>query len=157
MSQTLSVNGKLHQIDVDGRMPLLWVLREKLNLTGTKFGCGVAQCGACSVLVNGQRVYSCVSPVSSIGDGAVTTIEGLDEIGGAPIKKAWEEVAVPQCGYCQPGMMMNAAALLLSDRGRPDRSKIRQHMDNICRCGTYPRVIRAIEQAADDIDGKDGL
>jgi isoquinoline 1-oxidoreductase alpha subunit len=128
--------------------PLLWALRDYLGLSGTKYGCGIAQCGACTVHVNGQPVRSCVTPVSAVAGRRVTTIEGLSEKGDHPLQKAWIAEQVPQCGYCQSGQIMQAAALLAKNP-RPTREQIVVHMDgNLCRCGTYGRIVRAIERAA---------
>ncbi len=144
----LSVNGKALSVDVMEDTPLLWVLREHLGLTGTKYGCGVAQCGACTIHVDGRPMRACVTPVATVGDKKITTIEGLSEDGSHPLQKAWVEEQVPQCGYCQSGQIMQAAALL-AENENPTREEIVRHMDgNICRCGTYNRIIRAIERAA---------
>jgi isoquinoline 1-oxidoreductase subunit alpha len=143
----LSINDKIHEVDVDPDMPLLWVLRDKLGMMGTKFGCGIAQCGACTVQINGAAMRSCSLPVSAVGDGKITTIEGLSLDGSHPIQKAWIEHQVPQCGYCQTGMMMAADALLKANP-QPTDADIDAAMTNICRCGTYPRVRAAIHTAA---------
>lgn len=144
----LSVNGKMHVVDVMEDTPLLWVLREHLGLTGTKYGCGVAQCGACTIHIDGQPARACVTPVAAVQDREIKTIEGLSEDGSHPLQKAWVEEQVPQCGYCQSGQIMQAAALLTENKS-PSRADIIRHMDgNICRCGTYNRIIRAIERAA---------
>jgi isoquinoline 1-oxidoreductase subunit alpha len=144
----VSVNGKAITVNADPSTPLLWVLREDLKLTGTKFGCGVAQCGACTVHVNGEATPSCVTPVSAVQGKAVTTIEGLSATSDHPLQKAWVAERVPQCGYCQSGQIMQAAALL-AKTPKPSREEIVEHMNgNICRCGTYPRIVRAIERAA---------
>ena len=152
---TLTVNGKKHSLDVEPSTPLLWVLRESLGLTGTKFGCGMALCGACTVHLEGEAVRSCVTPMSRADGKAVTTIEGLGgEIGGA-LRRAWIEEDVPQCGYCQSGQLM-AAAVLLRDNPNPTDSDINDAMaGNICRCGTYQRLRRAIHLAA-GLKVKDG-
>ena len=149
MSTTsLRLNGKTTQVDVDPATPLLWVIREHLQLTGTKFGCGIAQCGACTVHVNGEPTRSCVTPVSAVAGKTVTTIEGLSPDGNHKLQKAWVAEQVPQCGYCQSGQIMQAAALLAKNRN-PSREEIVRHMDgNICRCGTYQRIVKAIERAA---------
>jgi isoquinoline 1-oxidoreductase alpha subunit len=146
---TLRINGDDHHLDVPDDMPLLWVLRDVVGLTGTKFGCGVAQCGACTVQVDGIAVRSCILPVSTIGDRKITTIEGVgDTASGVRIQKAWLELEVIQCGYCQSGQIMSAAALLASD-AKPDDDAIDAAMSgNICRCGTYQRIRAAIKQAA---------
>ncbi len=144
----LSVNGHDHDVDVHPDMPLLWVLRDVLNLTGTKYGCGIAQCGACTVHLDGEPVRSCVIPVSLVGDSEVKTIEGLSSDGSHPLQKAWIAEEVPQCGYCQPGQIMSAEVLL--GRGAaPTDPEIDAAMEgNICRCGTYDRIRRAIHLAA---------
>jgi isoquinoline 1-oxidoreductase subunit alpha len=134
-----------------GDTPLLWVVRDELGLTGTKYGCGAAQCGACTVHVNGAPVRSCVTRVSAVAGKTVTTIEGLDPAGEHPLTKAWIAEQVPQCGYCQSGQIMQAAALLEKNR-KPTREQIVRHMDgNICRCGTYNRIVRAIERASKEV------
>ena len=144
----LNVNGKTVEIDVEPEMPLLWVLRDVLGLTGTKFGCGIALCGACTVHLNGQPVRSCQTPVSAVGDQPVTTIEGLSKGRSHPVQQAWIELDVPQCGYCQSGQIMSASALLASTP-RPTDADIDAAMaGNICRCGTYQRIRAAIHRAA---------
>ncbi len=144
----LTVNGKTVDVTVDASTPLLWVLREQLGLTGTKFGCGIAQCGACTVHIDGVAVRSCVTPVDSVGaDQKIVTIEGLSPDGNHPLQVAWREADVPQCGYCQSGMIMAAAALLAS-KPKPTDDDINSEMTNICRCGTYQRVRAAIHTAA---------
>jgi isoquinoline 1-oxidoreductase alpha subunit len=148
MSFTIHVNGKGHQLEVDPEMPLLWVLRDVLGLTGTKYGCGEALCGACTVHLNGQVVRSCVMPIRRAADGNVVTIEGLSPDGSHPVQKAWVEVGAPQCGYCQAGQVMTAAALL-AKHPRPTDQQIDQSMaGNLCRCGTYSRIREAIKKAA---------
>ncbi|MFD0849743.1 (2Fe-2S)-binding protein [Sphingosinicella xenopeptidilytica] len=148
MSVSLNVNGKTVQLDADPEMPLLWVLREKMGLNGTKFGCGVAQCGACTVHFNGDPVPSCQLTLGAAADGDIVTIEGLSADGSHPLQKAWIENDVPQCGYCQSGMIMAAAALL--DRiPKPTEIDINENITNICRCGTYVRIRKAILQAAE--------
>ncbi|AMO24092.1 (2Fe-2S)-binding protein [Ramlibacter solisilvae] len=145
MAVTLNLNGKPATFDAAPEMPLLWAIREHAGLTGTKFGCGIAACGACTVHVNGAAVRSCVYPLSACAGANVTTIEGL---GGAhPVQKAWIAVQVPQCGYCQSGMIM-AASALLAQKPAPTDADIDAAMTNICRCGTYPRVRQAIHDAA---------
>ena len=145
----LNVNGKSLEADVDPQTPLLWVLRDTLGLTGTKFGCGMALCGACTVHLNGQATRSCVTPVSVVGEQAVTTIEGLSSDRSHPVQRAWLEIDVPQCGYCQPGQIMSAAALL-AQNAKPNDDQIDAAMSgNICRCGTYPRIRAAIHRAAE--------
>ncbi len=145
---TLNINNKDHQVDVAPDTPLLWVLRDHLNMPGTKFGCGIAQCGACTVHLNGNAIRSCSLPVSSIGDGKITTIEGLSEDGDHPVQQAWLEHDVAQCGYCQAGQIMSAAALL-ERNSNPSDEEIESAMNgNLCRCGTYLRIKRAIKTAA---------
>lgn len=144
----LNVNGKQQQVDVDPSTPMLWVLRDHLKLVGTKYGCGIAQCGACTIHLEGVAIRSCQLPVSSVGGQKVTTIEGLSENGDHPVQKAWLEHDVPQCGYCQAGQIMSAAALLKSN-GSPTDADIEGAMNgNICRCGTYTRIKAAIKTAA---------
>ena len=144
----LNVNGQVREHSAEADTPLLWVLREQLGLTGTKYGCGVAQCGACTVHVDGNPVRSCVLPISAVqATQKVTTIEGLSPDGNHPLQKAWVQNDVPQCGYCQSGMIM-AAAALLKDKPRPSDADIDAAITNICRCGTYNRVRAAIKQAA---------
>jgi isoquinoline 1-oxidoreductase alpha subunit len=147
---SLNVNGRQQQFDAEPDTPLLWVLREQLGLTGTKYGCGVAQCGACTVHIDGAPVRSCALPLSAVQPNArITTIEGLSRDGSHPLQKAWLQLDVPQCGYCQSGMIM-AAAALLKDKPRPTDADIDAAMTNICRCGTYNRVRAAIKTAAGD-------
>lgn len=144
----LHINGTTHEVDADPQTPLLWVIREWVGLTGTKYGCGVAQCGACSVHIDGQVVRSCSMPVSAVGDAKITTIEGLSPDGlSHPVQKAWLDHDVPQCGYCQSGQIM-AAAALLSQNPKPSDEDINEAMTNICRCGTYNRVRAAIHSAS---------
>jgi len=148
MAVTFTLNGKSTTVEVDPQMPLLWVLRDTLNMTGTKFGCGMALCGACTVHINGEATRSCITPISSVAGKKITTIEGLSADGSHPVQKAWIEEDVPQCGYCQSGQIMKAAELLASNP-KPTRHQIITHMDgNICRCGTYNRIIAAIQRAA---------
>lgn len=144
---TLNVNGKQVSVDVEPEMPLLWVLRDELGLTGSKYACGIAACGACTVHVDGQPVRSCVMPVSAMEGKKITTIEGLSADGSHPVQKAWVKLQVPQCGFCQSGMIMAAAALLKETR-KPTDAQINAAMSNICRCGTYVRVREAIHLAA---------
>jgi aerobic-type carbon monoxide dehydrogenase small subunit (CoxS/CutS family) len=145
----LTVNGKPMEVDADPGTPLLWVLRDHLGLTGTKYGCGMAQCGACTVHLEGDAVRSCVTPVSRAADKSVTTIEGLSPDLSHPLQRAWIEIDVPQCGYCQSGQIM-AAAVLLAANAKPTDKDIDESMTgNICRCGTYPRIRRAIHRAAE--------
>ncbi|MDD2303560.1 MAG: (2Fe-2S)-binding protein [Prolixibacteraceae bacterium] len=144
----LKVNRKEYQVDVDPSTPMLWVLRDHLNLVGTKFGCGMAQCGACTIHLDGIAVRSCITFVDSVGDKEITTIEGLSENGDHPLQQAWIEHDVPQCGYCQSGQIMNAAALLKANP-HPTDEEIESAMNgNICRCGTYTRIKAAIKTAA---------
>jgi isoquinoline 1-oxidoreductase subunit alpha len=144
----LKINRKEYQVNVDPSTPMLWVLRDHLNLVGTKFGCGVAQCGACTIHVDGIAVRSCITFVDSVGDKEITTIEGLSENGDHPLQRAWIEHDVPQCGYCQSGQIMNAAALLKAIP-HPTDEEIESAMNgNICRCGTYTRIKAAIKTAA---------
>jgi isoquinoline 1-oxidoreductase subunit alpha len=145
------VNGKKHQVDVGSDTPLLWALRENLGLTGTKFGCGIAQCGACTVHVDGQPIRSCITPIESVKGKKITTIEGLSANGSHPLQKAWIAEEVPQCGYCQSGQIMSAAALLAT-KPKPSDADIDAAMSgNICRCGTYQRIRRAIHRAAGNL------
>ena len=146
----LSINGKTETVQAPDDMPLLWVIRDLLGLTGTKFGCGIGQCRACTVHVDGSPIFSCQVPISSVGTGKVVTIEGLPEAERAPLQNAWIEEDVPQCGYCQPGQIMSAAALLAS-KPKPTDADIDQFMSgNICRCGTYNRIRKAIHRAAEE-------
>lgn len=147
----LTVNGKQLDIDVDGTTPLLWVLREQLGLTGTKYGCGIGTCGTCTVHIDGKAVRSCMLPVSSLSKSQkITTIEGLSENNDHPLQKTWNELDVPQCGYCQPGIIMSAAALLNSN-SNPSDADIDASITNICRCGTFNRVRKGIHLAVDMI------
>ena len=144
----LKVNGKAVDVEVDDDTPLLWVLREQLGLTGTKYGCGIAQCGACTVHVDGASVRACVYPVGALsGEEEITTIEGLSDDASHPVQQAWAELDIPQCGYCQPGMIM-AAAGLLNDTPNPTDADIDASITNICRCGTFARVRKGIHLAA---------
>lgn len=144
----LNINGKKLSVDTDPATPLLWVLRDHLNLVGTKFGCGKAQCGACTVHMNGKAVRSCSIPVSAVKENAIVTIEGLSETGDHPLQKAWEELDVSQCGYCQAGQIMSAAALLKQTPVPTDRDIDQAMSGNICRCGTHVRIRKAIHLAA---------
>ena len=147
----IKLNGKPKHVESTPDTPLLWVLRAELQLTGTKYGCGASLCGACTVHVEGKAVRSCVTPLASVAGKKVTTIEGLSPDSSHPLQKAWVEQAVPQCGYCQSGQIMKAAELLSKNK-KPTRAQIVQHMNgNICRCGTYHRIIAAIEQAAKEV------
>ena len=145
---TLNINGKVQEVQVEADTPLLWVLREQVGLTGTKYGCGVAQCGACSVHINGEVRRSCVTPVGSVKAGdRIVTIEGLSATSSHPVQKAWAELDVPQCGYCQSGQIM-AAVALLAKTAKPTDKDIDAAMTNICRCGTYQRIRAAVHLAA---------
>jgi isoquinoline 1-oxidoreductase alpha subunit len=144
----LRVNGREHTFNDDPAMPLLWYLRDELGLTGTKFGCGVAQCGACTVHVDGQAVRSCITALSEVDGREVTTIEGLDPQGDHPVQRAWRDAGVPQCGYCQSGQIMQAAALLRETKSPSDDDIDSAMAGNICRCGTYQRIRAAIKAAA---------
>ena len=144
----LNINGKKQQVDVDADTPILWVLRDHLNLVGTKYGCGIAQCGTCTIHVEGMAMRSCNLPISNVEGKSITTIEGLSEKGDHPVQQAWIEHDVPQCGYCQAGQIMTAAAFL-KDNPNPDDEKISAAMNgNICRCGTYTRIHSAVKSAA---------
>jgi len=144
----LTVNGQAHDVDVDPETPLLWVLRDTLGLLGTKYGCGIAQCGACTVHIDGAPARSCALPVSAVADKHITTIEGLGRNGALhPVQQAWLDLEVPQCGYCQSGMMM-AVAALLEEKPHPSDAEIDAAITNICRCGTYQRIRAAIHAAA---------
>jgi isoquinoline 1-oxidoreductase alpha subunit len=145
---TLRVNGKTYQVDAEPETPLLWVLRDSLGLTGTKYGCGIAQCGACTVHVDGRVTRSCILPLSAVLDNEITTSEGLAADSQHPVQRAWIEHDVPQCGYCQSGQIMAAAALLAA-KPNPSDSDIDREMTNICRCGTYRRIRIAIHRAAE--------
>ncbi len=157
MPYTIKVNGTAHRVDVDGDTPLLWVLRDVLGMTDTKFGCGMALCGACTVHMDGAPIRSCLTPVQSVGNAAITTIEAIgNTAAGRKIQKAWVDLEVPQCGYCQSGQIMSASALLASNP-HPDDAAIDDAMSgNICRCGTYNRIREAIKQAAKSTTGKEG-
>ena len=144
----LDVNGAVREVDAPGDMPLLWVLRDRLGITGVKYGCGMAQCGACTVHLDGEAVRSCVTPVSEVGSRKVTTIEGLSPNGSHPVQRAWAEVDVVQCGYCQSGQIMAAAALLAANPNPSDADIDAAMAGNICRCGTYQRIRAAIHKAA---------
>ena len=149
MAISFTLNGKSQSVDVDPQMPLLWVLRDTLNMTGTKFGCGMALCGACTVHINGEATRSCITPISAVAGKKITTIEGLSEDGNHPVQQAWIEIDVPQCGYCQCGQIMSAAALL-TKKPNPSDADIDDFMSgNICRCGTYQRIRKAIHRAAE--------
>ena len=148
MAFSLVVNGIAHMLDIEPETPLLWALRDTLKLTGTKFGCGIAQCGACTVLIDGRAIRSCSIPIAAVNRKSVTTIEGLSADGTHPVQLAWIEHDVPQCGYCQSGQIM-AAVALLKENPKPSDADINREMTNICRCGTYPRIRAAIHRAAE--------
>ena len=151
---SINVNGKVHDLgDVPDDTPLLWVLRDHLGLTGTKYGCGIAECGICTVHLDGEAVQSCITELGEVGDSKITTIEGLSDDGSHPVQKAWKEHGVPQCGYCQVGQMMMAAAMLESNPD-PNDDDIDGEIWNICRCGTYPRIRAAIKTAAKEMQNK---
>jgi len=150
----INVNGTTHDVDAPPDTPVLWVLREWLGMTGTKFGCGIAQCGACSIHIDGQVTRSCMLPLGQVGNAKITTIEGLSPTIAHPVQKAWLELEVPQCGYCQSGQIM-AAVSLLKQNPKPSDADIDAAMSNICRCGTYPRIKAAIHAAAGN-SGKAG-
>ena len=148
MAIQLKVNGVSHDLDVEPDAPLLWVIRDEIGLTGTKFGCGIAQCGACTVHVNGQALRSCVTPVSSVAGAEITTIEGLSPDGSHPLQQAWCDHDVPQCGYCQAGQIMTAAAFLKNNPSPSDEDIEGAMAGNLCRCGTYLRIRNAVKDAA---------
>jgi len=155
MPYKLVVNGQPTTVDVPNDMPLLWVLRDVLNLRGTKFGCGIGMCGACTVHLGGRAVRSCLTTIASAAGQRITTIEGLSSDGRHPLQLAWQEIDVPQCGYCQAGQIMNAAALLATNKKPTDQDIDRAMDGNICRCGTYLRIRQAIHAAAGNAPGKD--
>ena len=148
MALTLNINGRDYEIDADPQMPLLWAIREKAGLNGTKFGCGIAQCGACTVIVDGNAVRSCNTPAATAVGKAIRTIEGVSENNDHPVQQAWQELTVPQCGYCQSGQIMQAAALLLANPNPTDAEIDEAMSGNLCRCGTYPRIRGAVKDAA---------
>lgn len=149
MPFNLTINNKKYEVDVDAETPLLWVLRDSLHLTGTKFGCGIGQCGACSVHMDGEIARSCLLPISLVGEAKITTIEGLSENNDHPVQQAWREIDVPQCGYCQAGQIMTASALLANNE-HPSTEEVRNTMHgNICRCATYKRIEKAVEKAVE--------
>ena len=151
-SITLNINGENRKFDVDGQMPLLWVIRDFAGLTGTKFGCGIGQCGACTVHLDGNAVHACTLAVSAVGNAKITTIEGLSEDNEHPVQKAWIQEQVPQCGYCQSGQIM-AATALLNQNANPSPDEIDVAMQRvICRCGTYPRIKKAITRAVETLN-----
>lgn len=149
MAITFTVNGKQASVSVPADMPLLWVLRDVLELTGTKFGCGIAQCGACTVHLNGAPIRSCITPISAVQGASIRTIEGLSPDGSHPLQRAWVELDVPQCGYCQAGQLMSAAALLARTPNPTDAEIDAAMNGNLCRCGTYLRIRQAIHRAAE--------
>ena len=148
---TLKINGKAKEVDVDPETPMLWVLRDHLDLVGTKYGCGIAQCGACTIHLNGTATRSCQLPVSVVGNSEITTVEGLSENGDHPVQKAWLEHDVPQCGYCQAGQIMTAASFLKANPNPTDEQIEGAMSGNICRCGTYTRIKKAIKTAAQNL------
>ena len=153
MAITVNINGEGRELDVDGDTPLLWVLRDELRLTGTKFGCGIAQCGACTVHVNGQPRRSCITPVSTLDGADVTTIEGLDGPEAEAVREAWAEYDTPQCGYCQSGQIMTATALLQRTPAPTDEDIDNALAGNICRCATYVRIRKAVKAAGEKLEG----
>ena len=155
MTITLRVNGETHEVDVEPEMPLLWVLREALGLTGTKYGCGIAQCGVCTVHVDGTPVRSCSTTAAAAAGRDITTIEGLSADGSHPVQRAWVEHTVPQCGYCQSGQVMAAAALLAHNPEPTDADIDRAMAGHLCRCGTYPRIRQAVHDAARRLKAKE--
>ncbi|MEY2918278.1 MAG: hypothetical protein RIS73_1992 [Bacteroidota bacterium] len=151
-SFSLNINNTVHKVEAESDMPLLWVLRDLLNLTGTKYGCGVASCGACTVIMDGNAVFACQRPVGTCVNKKIITIEGLSEDGTHPVQKAWQKAGVPQCGYCQPGQMMAATAMLDKNK-KPTEEMIKSQMsNNLCRCGTYHRIKEAINIAIEEIN-----
>ena len=146
----ITVNGQLHTVVAQPGTPVLWILRDQLQLTGTKYGCGIAQCGACTILFENQRMFACRLPISVADGKEILTIEGLSDSKDHPLQRAWVAEQTPQCGYCQSGMIMSALALLQVNNS-PTTEEIATHMTNICRCGTYPRIIRAIQRAAEEM------
>jgi isoquinoline 1-oxidoreductase alpha subunit len=150
----LTINGEKHRLEVDGDMPVLWMLRDVVGLTGTKYGCGVAQCGACTIHLEGAAVRSCILPVSAVAGKSITTIEGLSEDGSHPVQAAWIAENVPQCGFCQPGQIMSAVALLAANSAPTDQDIDAAMAGNLCRCGTYLRIRRAIHRAAESKSGR---
>ena len=155
MAISLKINGKKHSVDTEPDTPLLWAIRDHVGMTGTKFGCGIASCGACTVHLNGQPVRSCVMPIDSIGDQEITTIEGLDSMEGKAIQAAWDELAVVQCGYCQSGQIMSATALLKTNPTPNDADIDAALSGNICRCATYARIRNAVKHASRTISVKE--
>ena len=155
MAISLKINGKKHSVDTEPDTPLLWAIRDHVGMTGTKFGCGIASCGACTVHLNGQPVRSCVMPIGSIGDQEITTIEGLNSMEGKAIQAAWDELAVVQCGYCQSGQIMSATALLKTNPTPNDADIDAALSGNICRCATYTRIRNAVKHASHTISVKE--
>ena len=155
MAISLKINGKKHSVDTEPDTPLLWAIRDHVGMTGTKFGCGIASCGACTVHLNGQPMRSCVMPIGSIGDQEITTIEGLDSMEGKAIQAAWDELAVVQCGYCQSGQIMSATALLKTNPTPNDADIDAALSGNICRCATYTRIRNAVKHASRAINVKE--
>jgi isoquinoline 1-oxidoreductase alpha subunit len=155
MAISLKINGKKHSVDTEPDTPLLWAIRDHVGMTGTKFGCGIASCGACTVHLNGQPVRSCVMPIGSIGDQEITTIEGLNSMEGKAIQAAWDELAVVQCGYCQSGQIMSATALLKTNPTPNDADIDAALSGNICRCATYARIRNAVKHASRTISVKE--
>lgn len=149
MAIALRVNGSTYEVDTEPETPLLWVLRDSIGLTGTKFGCGIAQCGVCTVHIDGQPMRSCITPVSSVAGRDITTVEGLSEDNSHPVQQVWIENSVPQCGYCQSGQIMSAAALLETNPNPSDDQINAAMSGNLCRCGTYPRIRKAVRRASD--------
>ena len=148
---TFDINGKKIDVNAEPTAPLLWVIREHLKLTGTKFGCGIGQCGACTVHIDGESAFSCLTPVAAVEGKSITTIEGLSPDSSHPLQKAWIAEEVPQCGYCQSGQIMRAATLLAENKN-PSRDEIVEHMNsNLCRCGTYSRIVKAVQRAAREV------
>ena len=150
MATTLKINGTAHQVDLPNDVPLLWVLRDEVGLTGTKFGCGIAQCGACTVHLNGAAIRSCITPVSAAEGAKITTIEGLDSAEGQALQKAWVSEQVPQCGYCQSGQIMTAETLLRSNPSPSEEQIVTTMNGNLCRCMSYTRIKKAIQVAAEE-------
>ena len=152
MKISLRLNGESRELDIDGQTPLLWVLRDELKMTGTKFGCGKAQCGACTVHINGNAMRSCVMPVSAVANADITTIEGLNSKAATAVTKAWEALDVPQCGFCQSGQIMSAVNLLTNNPNPSDEDIDASMSGNLCRCATYVRIRQAIKNAAADLE-----
>lgn len=151
MATVVNVNGQVHQVDADPDTPLLWVIRDHIELTGTKFGCGMAMCGACTVHADGQPIRSCVTPIASVEGKEITTIEGIESVVAKAIQGAWDELQVPQCGYCQSGQIMSATALLATNKSPTDDEIDAAMSGNVCRCATYARIRKAIKHAATEL------